>query len=70
MIFWSLEILSFVMKNIVPVHFICSASGLDLPMPLQSLPNSFASKQVQVVPSGPATSLLILPCLLEPSVKC
>ena len=70
MIFLSLGILSFVVKNIVPVPFIQSALGLVFPMPLQSLPNLFASKRVQVGPLGPVTSLLIFPCFLEPSVKC
>ena len=70
MIFLSLGILSFVVKNIVPVTYIRSDLGLFFPMPVQSLPNSFARERVQVGTSGPATSLLIFPFFLEPSVKC
>ena len=70
MIFLSLVIFSFVVKNIVPVPFIRSALGLVFLMPLQSLPNLFASERVQVEQSGPVTSLLIFPCISEPSVKC
>ena len=69
MIFLSLGILSFVVKNIVPIPFIRSVLGLVFPMPLQSLLNSFASERVQVGPSGQATSLFIFPCFPEPSVK-
>ena len=69
-IFLYLRILSFFVKNIVPVPFIRSALGLVFPMPVQSLLNSFARERVQVGPSGPATSLLIFPCFPEPSVKC
>ena len=70
MIFLSLGILSFVVKNIVPVPFIRSALDLVFPMPLQSPPNCFASEQVQAGPSEPATSLLIFPCFPDPYVKC
>ena len=70
MIFLSLGILSFVVKNIVPVTFMRYDLGLVLTMPLQSLPIFFASEQVQVGPLGPGTSLLIFPCFPEPSVKC
>ena len=59
MIFLYLGILSFPVESIVPVPFIRFAIGLVFPMPLQSLPNSFASERVQVGPLGPATSLLI-----------
>ena len=62
--------LVFYCENIVPVFFIQSALGLVLPMPLKNMLNSFASKRVLVVPLGPATSLLVLPCLPEPPVKC
>ena len=70
MIFLSLGILSFVVKNIVTVPFIRSALGLVFPMHVQSLPNLFARERVQVGTSGPATSLFIFPCFPEPSVKC
>ena len=70
MIFLSLGILSFVVKNIVPVPSIQSDLGLVFLMPVQSFPNSFVRERIQVGPLGPATSLLIFPCFLEPSVKC
>ena len=70
MILLSLRILSFVVKNIVPVPSLQSALGLVFPMPVLSLPDSFAREQVQMGPLGPATSLLIFPCFLDPSVKC
>ena len=70
MTFLYLRILSFVVKNIVPVSSMCSAFGLVFTMPVQSLPNSFARERVQVGPSGLATSLLIFPCFPETSVKC
>ena len=68
--FLSLGILSFVVKKIVPVPSIRSALGLVFPMPVQSLPNSFARERVQMGPSGPATILLIFICFPEPYVKC
>ena len=58
------------MKDIVPVPYMRSALGLFFPMPVQSLPNSFARERVQVGPSGPATSLSIFPCFPYPYVKC
>ena len=70
MIFLSLGILFFVVKNIVPVTSIRSAFGLVFMMPVQSIPSLFARDQIQVGPSGPATSLLVFPCFLNPSVKC
>ena len=70
MIFLYLGILSFVVKKIVPVPSMRSALGLVFPMPVQSLPNSFARERVQVGQSGMATSLLNFPCFMEPSVKC
>ena len=70
MIFLSLGILSFVVKNNVPVPSMRSAVGLVFTMPVQSLQNSFAREPVQVGPSDTATSLLIFPCFPEPSVKC
>ena len=70
MIFLSLGILYFVMKNIVPVPSIRSALGLVFLMPVQSLPNSFSRERVQMGPSGPATSLMIFRCFPDPSVKC
>ena len=69
-IFLSLVILYFVVKNIATMPFIRSALGLVFPMPVQSLMNSFARERVQVGPLGPATILLIFPCFPEPSVKC
>ena len=69
-IFLSLGILSFVVKNIVPVPSIRSDFGLFFSMPVQSLPDLFARERVQVGPSGPATSLFIFPCFPELSVKC
>ena len=56
-------------EKIVPVPAMRSELGLVFTMPVQSLPNSFAREQVQVGPSGPATSLLIFTCFPEPSVK-
>ena len=69
-IFLSFGILYFVVKNIVPVPSMRSAFCLVSPMPVQSLLNSFAREKVQVGPSGPATSLLIFSCFLEPYLKC
>ena len=70
MIFLSLGILSFVVKNIVPVPSMRSDFGMVFQMPVQSLPNSFARERVHMGPSGPVTSLLISPCFPDPSVKC
>ena len=70
MIFLSLGILYFAVKNIVPVPSIRFVLGLVFPMPVQSLPNSFARERVQVGTSGPATSLFIFICFTDPSVKC
>ena len=66
----SLGILSFVVKNIVSVPSIRSSLGLVFPVPVQSLPNSFARERVQIGPSGPVTSVLIFPFFPEPFVKC
>ena len=66
----SFGIMSFLVKNIVPVPSMWSDFGLVFLMPVQNLPNSFARERVQVGPSGPATSLLVFPCFPDPSVKC
>ena len=60
----------FCCKKIVPVPSMRSALGLVFPMPVQSLPNSFAWERVHVGPSGPATSVLVFPCFPDTSVKC
>ena len=60
----------FVVEKILPVLSMRSAFGMVFLMSVQSLPNSFSRELVQVGPLGPATSLLLFPCFLDPSVKC